>query len=188
MSAPRPSQLMFVPRVLWAALYASTFIYVFLYFTVAPDQPQQPIGTMRIALAVTALMVAVVSFVLPASLHRKGAAMAKLDVKDVPDPDGSVMLRDEAPTIRVFADPAKARKKAMALYFTPLILSLALTEAIAIFGFVLGFLGAELPTVLPFFVAAWILFIPRFPRWKAAVEPLEQAHDARLLDDAVAPR
>lgn len=177
------SNLLRVPRILWGALYASTFVYLFVYFSrPAPASPGGSLETMHIALGVAALGCAVASFLLPARFHAMGAAAAKLAVEEVPDPDGSVMFRDKAPTVRVFADPGQARKKAMALYFTPLVLSLALTEAIAIYGLVLGFLGAEPVAVLPFFIAAWILFIPRFPRWRSAIEPLEKAHDARLVE------
>lgn len=180
-AAPNP---LLVPRILWAALLLASFVYLYVWLTVAPAAPETPIAQMPIALGVAALMCAIVSFVLPASLHRKAAAAAKLEVKEIPDPNASVMFRDNTPMIRVFANPAEARKKAMALYFTPLILSLALTEAIAIYGLVLGFQGWGAQVVLPFFVAAWLLFLPRFPRMRAAVGPFEKAQNAKLVDDA----
>ena len=185
MATNAPADPMNVPRILWAALFASTFMYLYVYYTAAPRDvvPDQPI--MPYVLAGVALACAVVSFVLPASFQKQAAARAKLDVKEIPDPNASVMFRDHTPTIRVFADPAAARKKAMQLYFVPLILALAMTEAIAVFGLVLGFLGWGSSVVLPFFAAAWLLYLPRFPRLRVAVAPLEKAHDARLVDDGV---
>ncbi|MGB5413418.1 MAG: hypothetical protein WBN01_02140, partial [Polyangiales bacterium] len=48
-------------------------------------------------------------------------------------------------------------------YLTMLIVALALAESVAIFGLVLGFLGAPAIVVVPFFALAWILMILRFP-------------------------
>jgi hypothetical protein len=48
-------------------------------------------------------------------------------------------------------------------YVTSLILAMALAEAVAIYGLVLGFKGAPWSVVLPFFVGAWILMLIRFP-------------------------
>ena len=48
-------------------------------------------------------------------------------------------------------------------YLAALIVALALAESVAIFGLVLGFLGAPPTVVVPFFVVAWILMIIRFP-------------------------
>jgi len=55
------------------------------------------------------------------------------------------------------------RLRGPAAYATPFILGLALTEATALFGFVLGFLGFAAPFFVPLFVLAWIGFLLRFP-------------------------
>ena len=181
---PTNAPLLFTPRILWGALLVSTFIYLFVLHTLAVEPVSgSELATLRIALSAVALATAVASFVIPFTMHAKGCAAATLEVKEVPDPNASVSFRDQTPTVRIFADADKARKKALALYFAPFILSLALTEAIAIFGLVLGMQGADWATVLPFFVAAWILYLPRFPRWKAVTGPLEKAKKARLVDD-----
>jgi hypothetical protein len=177
-----PSKPLFVPRVLWGALLASTFIYLYVLYTVARDRADlEPDPALLPALGAVALGAAVASFLLPAQMHRAAAKSVKLEVKEIPDPNASVAFRDQTPTIRVFADPDEVRKKAVALYHTPLILSLALSEAVAVFGLVLGFLGFDWMMVLPFFVTSWILFALRFPEARHALEPLEKAHDARLL-------
>lgn len=48
-------------------------------------------------------------------------------------------------------------------YITTLILALALAESIAIFGLVLGFLGAPATVVVPFFALCWCLMVMQFP-------------------------
>lgn len=48
-------------------------------------------------------------------------------------------------------------------YLVALILSLALAESICILGMVLGFLGAPVEVVVPFFVVTWVLMFLRFP-------------------------
>jgi F0F1-type ATP synthase membrane subunit c/vacuolar-type H+-ATPase subunit K len=48
-------------------------------------------------------------------------------------------------------------------YVTGLVLAMALAEAVAIYGLVLGFQGAPFSVVLPFFAGAWFLMLIRFP-------------------------
>ena len=48
-------------------------------------------------------------------------------------------------------------------YITELIITLALAESVAIFGLVLGFLGAPARAVVPFFAVTWVLMLLRFP-------------------------
>src|SRR5438270_2782162 len=52
----------------------------------------------------------------------------------------------------------------LALYNTAFLLGMALTESVALFGFVLAFQSFAPMIYLPFFVVAWIGFILRFPR------------------------
>lgn len=49
------------------------------------------------------------------------------------------------------------------------ILGLALTESVAMFGFVLAFLGHPIVAYAPFFGVSWLCFLLRFPR---ATHPL----------------
>jgi hypothetical protein len=61
------------------------------------------------------------------------------------------------------------------LYQTTFILKMAMAEAVALFGFVLHFVGFPLAYALPFFVVCWALMIARFPTLEKAIAPLEQA-------------
>lgn len=62
------------------------------------------------------------------------------------------------------AQLARGRLISAPMFTTGAVLGLALTEAVALFGFVLGFLNAPMTTYLPFFAAAWLVFLLRFPR------------------------
>jgi F0F1-type ATP synthase membrane subunit c/vacuolar-type H+-ATPase subunit K len=59
------------------------------------------------------------------------------------------------------ANPEKGTPET--LYVTSFILAMALAEAVAIYGMILGFKGAPPMVVVPFFVATWILMLIRFP-------------------------
>lgn len=48
-------------------------------------------------------------------------------------------------------------------YVTELIVTLTLAESVAIFGLVLGFLGAPAHVVVPFFAVTWVLMLLNFP-------------------------
>jgi hypothetical protein len=65
--------------------------------------------------------------------------------------------------------PAHTIQGSLVRFQTAAILGLALTEAVALFGFVLGYLGFAPIMFMPFFVVAWLIFILRFPR---ATHPL----------------
>ena len=175
-----------VPWILYGALWTSTLLYLVILWVQQPqlaDLPG-PDSAMVFALALAAAGSAVTSFLLPRHLHRVGLAQAELEVEEVPDPDASVMFRDQTPTIRVFAAPEAARRKARQLFFTPFILRLALAEAIAVYGLVLGMQGASWGTVLPFFVACWAIFAVSSPRRTWIYGALERARDARFPEDA----
>lgn len=65
--------------------------------------------------------------------------------------------------------PSHGVRMAIARLNSGAILGLALTESVAIFGFVLGFLGFAPLQFMPFFAVAWVIFLLRFPR---ATHPL----------------
>jgi hypothetical protein len=67
---------------------------------------------------------------------------------------------------RLLLKPGAANSKKgtpEARYVTSFILAMALAEAVAIYGMILGFKGAPPMVVVPFFVATWILMLIRFP-------------------------
>jgi len=124
-----------VPRILWAALFISTLLYlVVLALTEMPGEPGWQV--LLLPLGFAGLTTAGASLVLPQLLLRKRSAPR---AKAQPPGD---------------ADSA---------YQVALIAAMALAEAVAIYGLILGFRGAPTMVVLPFFVVTWLLMLIRFP-------------------------
>lgn len=160
--------------ILWGALLASTFVYIGLLLSGQIPEPTEPPPPMLpYALAPTALGVLVVSVILPRRFFDAALSAWKPATNQVPDPNASVMFRDQTPTIDVFANPAEAERAMITRFFTPFILGMALSEAIAIFGFLLGIMHFDPMLWAPFFVVAWVSMLARFPskaRLRARVE------------------
>ena len=167
------------PRILWFALLMATFIYAAVGFVVAPkDLTIDP--TILVVLGVLAIGTGTGAFVMGGMLRRQGYAGAQFEVEEVPDPNAETMFRDSPPTVRRFANPERVRSRLAALSFTPFILELALSEAVAIFGLVAAMLGAEPMTWLPFTALGAILIAIRFPTERRFVRALERVYDARM--------
>jgi len=122
---------LFVPRILWAALFASTLLYV-LVLEVVEVQTGSSWQMLVYPLAFIAVTTGGASLIAPRMMFTRPSN----DASTGPDNGG---------------------------YLTSLIVALALAESVAIFGLVLGFLGAPPMVVVPFFAVAWILMIIRFP-------------------------
>lgn len=136
-------------RILWGALTVSQVTFIGVLFAVRqpPRLPPQPV--MLYAISAVAAIVAVVSFVLPARTVQAGLAARGL--KGLARPRENETLTEEQ------------QRKIFGLYQTALILSLALSESISLFGFVLGFLGFEPVAFGPFFAVGLLLSLSRFP-------------------------
>lgn len=159
-------------RVLYGALVAATVLLAAISFIVKPDVPQPIQPLVEIYIAVAAVGVAVTSFVFPAKALATSAARTRMEVV----PSGVTM--EGLPMPPRFADPLGAARRAMAAAQTSFILSLALSEAVSLFGLVLHMLGAPRPVSLPFFVAGTVLAALRFPTLSRFVAPFERAHGA----------
>lgn len=160
--------------ILWAAIFASTFIYLLVLQLAARPPESPPDALVAIALAFTSVVVAVVSYLLPASILRRSLLAIELPT------DEAKMFSDQPAGTRVFRDPAEARRRALPALQTAMILKLALRESIAIFGLVVGFLGFPMKMYAGFFVVAWMLLLEAFPRSTADDAALEAAYDAKL--------
>lgn len=172
-----------VPRILWAALIMSCVIYGGLIASgaIAAD-PLVLDPTMAIVFAICALGAAVTSFVLPASLLRQALAHAapSVAIEERADTDAATLFRDAAPRVRAIASPAEARAIFAGRYYTSFILSLALSEAVAVFGLV-GHVGGffPMPVALVFVGAAIVLQALRFPSAARCVAVTERAWNAK---------
>jgi hypothetical protein len=175
-----------VPRILWAALMMSCVIYGGLIasgmLTQGREAPIVLDPTMALVFAVSALGVAVTSFLMPASILRQALAHAapSVTIEERTDTGATTLFRDAAPRVRSIANPAEARAIFAGRFFTAFILSVALSEAVAVFGLaghVAGFLPA--PVALVFVGAAIVLQALRFPSAARCVAVTERAWNAK---------
>lgn len=186
-SAARPLQ---VARILWGALLFSNFLYLAILFTVRgppsapPAEASPPIAPMFVPyLAVVALVVAVASFLVPGIIFAARARAATLEFLEEPVlTDQAQGFRTASPGVRFFADPASAQRAAVLAYFPALVLGLALSETVSIFGFIAGFLGAPVAHFAPFFAAGVTLQLLRFPTLPRVRARFEAAQGARFRE------
>lgn len=175
---PQPQLLVF--RILWFALLLAAFLYVAIGYGVLAKNahpPQLPI--MPMALGGLSVVVAIMSFLMPRFIYRQ--RVMEMDVKIVNEiapnafPD---RYREAIPKRAIFADPERAITQAYLSFMTPFIMSLALSEAIALFGLVLLQLGFGPTLPIPFFAVGILLVAIRFPRHSQVQEAFEQARGA----------
>jgi len=168
-------------RILWGSLMASVCMIFGVVFVAKNPNPQPLEPLMAPAFALVALSVAGVSFFLPANMKKTAFKNMKLPLEEVADTGASdVLPYRDAPKRRVFANPKEAARRAFMIYQTSTILECALSEAVGLFGFVLGFLGFPLLVFVPFFAVSLILMALRFPTAAKAFGPLERHFDAKL--------
>lgn len=148
-------------RILWAALLASTFVYLLVLVVVAkaPHTPPDPI--LATVFAVLALGSVAIAFVLPSRLFAQGLATLRFETSE------TGTFGDRPAGTRVFTSPDRARSAAQPALQTTFVLRMAMLESVALYGFVLGFLGHPTFVYLPFFVLAWALMAMQFPTSEA---------------------
>ena len=169
------------PKVLWAAMSSSVPMFAVVLATMGKlamtDDAAKPVG---VALAAASLFAAVLSVMMPRLQFRQALAQARFELKDVPDERAMPTHRDDGPTVKAFAHPQAALRRATALFQTPFILSMALAESIAAMGLVVGMQGFGLLGAAPFFVVALVLFGVHFPREATVVRALREVYGAQL--------
>jgi len=145
---------------------------------VPPAAPFDP--TLFYVFLVTSIGSGVAHVVIPARLGAQHMQNIKLDTTEQADPNGSVIFRDAAPMVRVFADPAKAARTAVAAFQTPFILAMALAESIGLYGTVLAAMGCPIEQAVAFPLVAALLMARLFPTQKRVLGPVEAHFGARL--------
>ncbi len=168
-------------RVLWASLLFSTVLELGVVLWADFDR-HVALQTVAFMLVIAAVGVAIASFVLPRRFHTLGLRQLALPVIEVPVQNAEMRdYRSAVGTERVFRDAAAAQIGMLRAFQMPFILGLALTEAVALFGFVIA-QGRFAPSsyALPFFGVAWVLFGLRFPTVARIVHPAERLYGARL--------
>jgi hypothetical protein len=174
---------LFVPRVLWAALLASTVIIAALGVLLPVPSGVDALPFLPAVLGVVALVDAVVSFVLPARLLDQ-AIRANPPASGVEasaaEPAG---FREPVPERRVVHMTDAALRALLPGFQTYVILGLALSESISLFGLVLTRVGADLRLALPFFGAGTILALVRVPSKATLFGAVERVTGATVVDE-----
>lgn len=170
-----------VLRIIWAALMGSVVLFGVLCFVITPQSGQQAELVLLIGIGVSAVAEAVVSFVLPANALKAAFTHFEAETAEEPVPtDESSMFGGEPRTQKVFTHPGKVFKKALVKFQTPFILSIALSEAVGLNGFVLAQIGFEPKFFLPFVVAGFVLIAVRYPTEDRIVALLESHTGVRF--------
>lgn len=187
MTQPQGSPRLQTMKIIWGALCASVVMYplVLVASGHGDPSPRGPEPVLVTTLTVMALIVSALSVAMPRMLFpqmARGRARALVSEDRAVTDEGQHGFREAASSVmtRTFSDPEAAEGAAHAVYFTRLILELALAEAVANFGVVLGILGLGLKTVLPFFAVALVLQLARFPTRDKVLTAFEEALGARF--------
>jgi hypothetical protein len=165
-------------RVLWGALLTSVGLFA-VVMLMLPASTAEPQHVHLLTFAGLAASCALVSLLLPGRLHAAAVQQAAPAVEEVPDPDAPSGFGG-AKRVRVFKDPRAARALGLRSYQQYMILGCALSESVALFGFVLNRLGHPQTTALPFILAGLALMALRFPTEQKALALLQSAAGARL--------
>ena len=176
----RPHPALMTMRILWFALFAATFLYMGVAYGVLPKPAFAPLQPMMAPVfAGISLVMAVMSFLLPRTTYKQAARAAKVKIEEeIASSAFPTRYREAMPKRAVFSNPEAAMTKAFACFQAPFILSLALSEAIALFGLVLSQLGFDKLISLPFFLAGAVLVAIRFPQQANVLRAFEQARGA----------
>jgi len=167
-------------RLIWGCILASTGIYAaFLLFEVVTPTRSGELPPFAVPFAALAVGLAVMSFVIPKVIYKQLVATSNVLIIEEPVPEVfAAGYRQAAPERRVFGDPDAAGRKAAQCFQTPLIIGIALSEAAALLGFVLGFFGFPVMVWAPFMIGGAALIAIRFPTRERVTAPFEAAHGA----------
>lgn len=159
------------PRIVWGALLASTCVYAFVLFQLSTgswgtSEAAPPSDLPAEWLAAIGLLMAPAAFVVRKSILGSLAlgAPEATNEKDVAS-DEELM---------------GALGTALPKYFTGMIIGLALSESVAVFGLVAAFLSQDPTLFLPGWALAALLMVLQFPRWQGVAHLLTPAQRAAL--------
>lgn len=166
-----------VMNILWFALTLSILFYVFLaYFLNSNGQPAQPFeNSLKMALYLIAGSIGALSMLLRSRSLSEGRIYDKL--KEEVDPQA---LATDSETGKINQERLKIIKTLTPLetkvvglsgmYFTTMLISLAMNESVALFGMLLAILERRPEPIIPFAVAGIILNLIIFPRFSQFVD------------------
>ena len=164
-------------RTLWGALLASTCLLTVLSVVLDNHHVVAP-PTFAVVFSVCAMATAVASFVIPARAAAQTVKQGEVELAPGRAVPGSTQ------PIPTFADPRGAARTAFGRAFIPFMLSVALSEAVCLFGFALHMTGGPVQVSGSLALFGVALVAARFPTAKNMVARFERAHGAKFEVDA----
>jgi hypothetical protein len=166
-----------VMNILWFALTLTILLYVGLAYFLNPEgQSAQPVeNSLRLALYLIAGSTAVLSLLLRSRSLSEGRIYDKL--KEEVDPQALATNSEtgeiDQERLKIIKSLTPLEMKAAGLsgmYFTTMLISLAMNEAVALFGMLLAVLERRPEPVIPFAVAGLALNLLIFPRFTQFID------------------
>ncbi|MFZ2190166.1 MAG: hypothetical protein WA057_02670 [Candidatus Magasanikiibacteriota bacterium] len=164
----KPTKKLFY--LLWTAFMIAPIIYFYVLYTVSSERTitNIPDTNLPITLAVLAIIFAIASFILPKTMLNQTTSKVKEKYIDA----GSV-IDSLSPEHGYDVEKIKSldinelqKFKLLSAYLVPFLLSIAMCEAIVIFGLVLGFSGYDIKMFLYFAIPSVILLIIHRPNFE----------------------
>jgi hypothetical protein len=172
-----------VQRVFYAALVASTVILAALGVLLPAPPGMTPPPVLPVAFGVLALFVAGMSFVLPSRMLDLAVGARPPEVSVELDAAEAAGFRAPAPGRRVVRVTDAVVRSYLPALQTRLVLGLALSESISLFGFVLVRLGADLRLAAPFFALGTLLALVRAPSKAPLLSAIARVSGAEVVDE-----
>lgn len=170
-------------RILWGALLTSVVVMLGVLLQARPHPQTSPEPVLIPMFGAVALVAAIMSFLLPRFAYRRAVHRLNLATTNEAAPGAlSAMYREAMPTRKIFADPDAAQQSATALFQARLILEIALSESVALTGFMLGWLGFDLLLIAPFSATGSILILLRLPTAGRILRSFENEAGASFPD------
>lgn len=166
----------FVMKLLWTAMVVTVLLFVGLaYLMNAQGQPEAAQPKLRIALYATAGGVALLSFfvrrMLLSSQRKQSTPNLEKAMRGLVGNGQAEATDAEVPAQVKRMKAIEAKVGALSeRYFTALLLSLAMHEAIAICGMILSINERRFEAMIPFAIAALVLDLLIYPRLDKYVE------------------
>jgi hypothetical protein len=117
--------------------------------------------------AVVATCVAVLAVWFPRKLLTDGVSNRRKNI-EIADEGGR----------RVVVKPVETVRDLMLAYQPTFLIGMALSEAVALIGFMLGFLGGSLLVASAFFLVALVLMVAKYPRLSTVIGAIERVTGA----------
>ncbi len=162
--------------ILWGALFSSTLMMLLaLVLTRPPDA--QPTPILLPVLGAVGLGSAAFSVIVPKLQFRAALRAYQFPTRQIEDPSS---LPGSGKMLRVPVDQSAVLSSVLTRFQTPFILGMAMSESVALYGFVLGFTGFPLMVCMPFFLVSWALMAMRFPSPKAILNEAQAVTGIRF--------